>query len=387
MSSKKVLIVFEGGNAPGYTAVATSLTEEGDKRGYEIYAAFEGFRSLTGDHISKERLIRLVMSRRQSWKLNTEGILARSLYRAIDQPGSEFRSERYPEFSEEAKRKKAAAFIGANEFTHIIGVGGNGTMMGVKDLDTLVPDVKTGFINVSVDSDILGDIAIGYLTGAEEGAKIARGLFDDAYTHKRIYVLEMMGRASGKHALMSGASARAHLIILPGFKLTQKVFRDIATKLSEIDHALIVVAEGYETEARARFLPERVDAAMFFRRRLLEHGLKETKSRRIISEPFSRHLRGVPPLYIELSIAYLKTFILFDAFEEGKTRIMPYYLGEHDHGVRDFTQLRTNNMVAPGFLDLIDRLNIPSLRHYVSCEFRGECELPAENIYDSAKFD
>jgi len=387
MSSKKVLLVFEGGNAPGYTAVATSLTEEGDKRGYEMYAAFEGFRSLTGDHISGERLIRLVMSRRQSWRLNAQGILARSLYRAIDQPGSEFRSERYPEFSQEAKRRQAADFISENGFTHIIGVGGNGTMMGVKELDTLIPEVKTGFINVSVDSDILGDIAVGYLTGAEEGAKIARGLFDDAYTHKRIYVLEMMGRASGKHALMSGASARAHLVILPGFKLTQRVFRDIVARLAEIDHALIVVAEGYEAEARAKFLPERVDAAMFFKGQLLEHGLKETLSRRIISEPFSRHLRGVSPLFIELAIAYLKTFILFDAFEEGRTRIMPYYLGEHDHGVRDFAELETNNKVAPGFLDLIDRLNIPSLREYVLCEFRGECELPAKKISGSAELD
>lgn len=387
MSCKKVLLVFEGGNAPGYTAVATSLTEEGDKRGFEMYAAFEGFRSLTGDHISKERLIRLVMSRRESWRLNAQGALARSLYRSMDQPGSEFRSERYPEFSEDAKQRQAAAFINENRFTHIIGVGGNGTMMGVKALDPLLPGVKTGFINVSVDSDILGDIAVGYLTGAEEGAKIARGLFDDAYTHKRIYILEMMGRASGKHALMSGASARAHLIILPGFKLNDQVFGDIVTRLIEIDHALIVVAEGYEAETRAKFLPERVDAAMFFKRRLLEHGLTQSPSRRVISEPFSRSLRGVRPLYIELSIAYLKAFILFDAFEEGKTRIMPYYLGEHDHGVRDFMELQTNNQVAPGFLDLIDRLNIPSLRQYVLCEFRDECELPAGKISGSAELD
>ena len=208
----KLLIIFDGGNAPGYTAVATSLAEEGDKRGYEVYAAFEGFRSLTTDHLSEERLIRLVMSRRQSFKLNAEGIPTRSLYRAIDQPGSEFRSERYPGFAKPEKQKEAADYIREHDFTHVIGVGGNGTMMGIKSLDNLIPNIKAGFINVSVDSDILGDIAVGYLTGAEEGAKIARGLFDDAYTHKRIYMLEMMGRDSGKHALMAGAAARAHLI-------------------------------------------------------------------------------------------------------------------------------------------------------------------------------
>ena len=384
----KLLIIFDGGNAPGYTAVATSLTEEGDKRGYKVYTAFEGFRSLTGDHVSEERLIRLVMSRRQSFKLNAEGIPTRSLYRAIDQPGSEFRSERYPDFSKPEKQKEAADYIREHDFTHVIGVGGNGTLMGIKALDNLIPEVKTGFINISVDSDILGDIAVGYLTGAEEGAKIARGLFDDAYTHKRIYILEMMGRESGKHALMAGAAARAHLVVLPGFKFSDDILRDIASRFAKADHALVVVAEGYEREARAKFLPERVDAAMYFKRQLLAHGLPDTPARRVISEPFSRYLRGIRPLYIECAIAYLKAFRLFDAFKEGKSRVMPYYLGEHDQGERTFDELVTNNKVDPNFLDLIDRFVIPSLRDYVSCEFREACEIKTAPIgFGSEKFD
>lgn len=384
---RKILLIFDGGNAPGYSAVATSLTEEGEKRGYKVYAAFEGFRSLTGDHIADERLIRLVMSRRQSWRLNAKGIPTRSLYRGIDQPGSEFRSERYPEFVKKDKQDAAAEFIREMEFTHIVGVGGNGTMMGIKTLDHMLPNAQAGFINVSVDSDILGDIAVGFLTAAEEGARIARGLFDDAYTHKRIYILEMMGRDSGKHALMSGSSARAHLIVLPGFKLTDKMLGDIAVRLMEADHALIVVAEGYEKEARAKFLPERVDAAMYFKRQLFEKGLAESATKRIISEPFSRYLRGIRPLLIECSTAYLKAFNLYDAFEEGKTQVAPYYLGEHDHGIRSFSELVTNNMVEPGYLDLIDRLNIPSLRDYVTRQFREECEKKMEKIANSVNLD
>ncbi|MDH4184876.1 MAG: 6-phosphofructokinase, partial [Nitrospinota bacterium] len=358
----KALVIFDGGNAPGYAAVATSLTEEGDKRGYEVWAAFEGFRSLTGDHLDETRLVRLLMSRRQAWKLSSKGYPIRAMYGAIDHPGSEFRSERYPEFIQPDKQQKAAEYIVQNGFTHIIGVGGNGTMAGIRALSDLLPALPAGFINVSVDSDIFGDIAVGYLTGAEEGAKIARGLFDDAYTHKRIYILEMMGRNSGKHALLSGASARAHLVVLPGFKFTSQVLGDIARGLTKLDHALVVVAEGYEREARAKFLPERVDAAMYFRRQLMEHGLADSPQKRVVSEPFSRYLRGVRPLYLELSIAYLKAFNLYDAFAEGKTRIMPYYLGEHDMGVRPFSELRTNNLVEQGFLDLIDRMVIPSLR-------------------------
>ncbi len=374
LSNNKALLIFEGGNAPGYTAVATSLTEEGEKRGFEICAAYEGFRSLTGDNTYEERLIRLVMSRTESWDLNAKGIPTRSMYRAIDLPGSEFRSERYPDFKDRDKQQEAADYIKEMGFTHIIGIGGNGTIKGIKALEELLPDVTTGFINISVDSDILGDIAVGFMTGAEEGAKIARGLFDDAYTHKRIYILEMMGRDSGKHALMAGASARAHLVVLPGFRFTNQVFRDIAQQLNKTDHALVIVSEGYERSARAKFLPNRVDAAKYFKDQLVNHGLEQTPLKRVISEPFTRYLRGIRPLFIECSIAYLKAFILYEAFASGMTRIMPYYLGEHDHGIRKFDELTTNNKVSPGFLDLIDRFNIPSLREYVSNEFKREAD-------------
>jgi hypothetical protein len=115
---------------------------------------------------------------------------------------------------------------------------------------------------------------------------------------------------------------------------------------------------------------------MWFKRQLMEHGLKETEHKRVVSEPFSRYLRGIRPLHTECGIAFLKAFNLYDAFDRGETRIMPYYLGEHDLGIRPFEDLVTNNVVDEHFLPLIDRLNVPSLRQYVSCEFRDQCELP-----------
>jgi 6-phosphofructokinase len=83
----------------------------------------------------------------------------------------------------------------AQGFTHVICVGGNGTFDGAKALvGELNPPPPVGFVNVSVDNDVGGDRAIGFLSGVEAGATIARGLHEDAYTHKRVYVLEMMER-------------------------------------------------------------------------------------------------------------------------------------------------------------------------------------------------
>jgi 6-phosphofructokinase len=115
-----------------------------------------------------------------------------------------------------------------------------------------------------VDNDVGGDRAIGFNTGVEAGATIARGLNEDAYTHKRVYLLEMMGNRSGRHALHCGVAARAHLIILPFFRLPDAVLAEIARGLAKADYALVIVAEGYESERR-KLHPDKPSASAFFR--------------------------------------------------------------------------------------------------------------------------
>jgi len=37
-AGNRMLIVFDGGDAPGYSSVAVALTEEATRRGYEVWA-------------------------------------------------------------------------------------------------------------------------------------------------------------------------------------------------------------------------------------------------------------------------------------------------------------------------------------------------------------
>ena len=208
-TSQRLLLVFDGGNAPGYSSVAVALTEEGERRGYEVWAATQGFRSLTADATSHPPFERLIVSRKDRYALLAKGIPARSMGRRVLDAGSDFRSERYSGFFQPENRRAAATTVVEQGFTHVICVGGNGTFEGAKALvSELDPPLPIGFVNVSVDNDVGGDRAIGFLSGVEAGATIARGLNEDAYTHKRVYVLEMMGNRSGRHA-STAASPRA----------------------------------------------------------------------------------------------------------------------------------------------------------------------------------
>ncbi len=367
-SDRRLLLVFDGGNAPGYSSVAVALTEEGVRRGYEVWAATEGFRSLTPDARSEPRFERLIVGRGQRYALLSQGIPVRSMGRRVLDAGSDFRSERYVGFLEHEKRVAAAATVATQGFSHVVCVGGNGTFEGCKALiPDLEPSTRVGFINVSVDNDLGGDRAIGFLTGVEAGATIARGLYEDAYTHKRIYVLEMMGNRGGRHVLHCGVAARAHLVVLPFFQFPDDVIAEIAQGLARTDYALVVVAEGYEAERRRSL--GKISASDFFKSQLAAAGLVDSPSKRVIAEPFSRYLRGVRPSYADVSAAYLKASILFSAFEDGKTEVMPYVLAANDVGLRRFPDVPREDGVEAPFLPLLERLELPQFRKLVRERF------------------
>lgn len=368
-SDKRLLLVFDGGNAPGYSSVAVALTEEAVRRGYEVWAATEGFRSLTDDARLELRFERLIMSRRQRYELLGQGIPARSMGRRVLDAGSDFRSERYTGFLDRAKRKRAAEAFRAQGFTHLVCVGGNGTFEGIKAwLEEFEQRPQAGFINVSIDNDLDGDRAIGFLSGVETGAAIARGLYEDAYTHKRIYILEMMGNRSGRHALHCAVAARAHLIVLPFFRFPPDVLSELAEGLGRADYALVIVAEGYEAERRRREFPG-MSASAFLKQQLEGAGLHDGPEKRVIAEPFSRYIRGIRPAFLEVSAAFLKASLLFAAFEEGRTEIMPYVLAADDVGVRTFDSIRREDGVERAFLPLLDRLDLQRFKRFILDHF------------------
>ena len=355
----KVLFIFDGGLAPGYTAVAVGLTEEAEKFGWECWSAKAGFRSLCEGISDEPSFVRVVTNPLEAFELNNRGIPTEMMGRRFFYPGSDFRSERFPEFAELENQKIAVKTILEMGFDSVIFCGGDGTLRGAKALLKLLPEnIKTAFINISADSDIQNDRSIGFLSCAEHGARIARGLYEDAYTHQRIYFLEMMGNKSGRHALHAGAAARAHLIILPMFNFSSAEKKEIASALMSRRHALIIVAEGYKKEERNKNKINK-NAAEFFMSELEEFGLKNSPQKRIIAEPFSRYLRGVNPLLLDCEIAHLKCQMVINNLNSGNSGFMVYYQSEHDMGFQDIDKVCSDNDIEIELISMINRLKLP----------------------------
>ena len=261
-----------------------------------------------------------------------------------------FRSERFPDFKEEKNQKIAAGKLLEKKVKAVIAIGGNGTFKGINDLKKHLPStVQLFFIPVTIDSDVSGTETIGQHTGVEIGAEKIRCYLADARTHKRIYIIEMMGAKGGFHALHSCIGSRAHLSVLPGIPVD---YNRIADSLQKKTSTVIVVAEGFMSDEREKAGFEG-SAAQYFQKKIFETDIPIT--RKIVCEPFSRDIRGAAPNNLDITLAQRMAYNVAVHLHEGNTRLMPSIEGAKE-AVIPFSEINTENTVAPGLLKIANRL-------------------------------
>lgn len=342
-----VLMVQDGGCAPGYNPVTAFIAEYLCRVGRNVFIAAEGFKSVVSNLTSDYRC--LVYDQELYRQIeHVPGVIFSPPLR--DARGANFRSERYPEFKQIKNQKIAAKNIISRHVKVIIGIGGNGTFYGIKALSEILPKyIQSFFVPVTVDSDVSGTDCIGEYTGVEIGAEKIRSYMADARTHKRTYIIEMMGARGGYHALRSCLGAGAHLAVLPNSNYNLK---SIIKSMEKRKNMVIVVAEGYKVKDRKR-KGYKGNAAEFFRDELLKAGLKSEQ--RIICEGFSRDIRGAQPNNLDIMLAQRMARGIAQLIKEGKSRVMPAVLSDKEYSI-PFNKIDTDNTVSPKLASLANRL-------------------------------
>ena len=342
-----VLLIQDGGCAPGYNPVTAYITEYLEKAGRKVFIAADGFRSIVSSTTSDYRCLIYDFTRFRKME-HIRGVEFSPPLRTAR--GANFRSERYPDFIHEKNQKQAAKNIIARKVKTIIGIGGNGTFAGINALSILLPDdIQTFFVPVTIDSDIWGTSCIGEFTGVEVGAEKIRGYMADARTHGRCYIIEMMGARGGYHALHSCLGAGAHLAVLPNssFDATK-----IAKLINPRTETVIVVAEGYKENERQDngYLG---NAAEYFHDELVKAGLDTNQ--RVICEGFSRDIRGASPNNMDITLALRLARKLCDLIHDGQSRMMPAVRAGQEYAI-PFDEIRTDNSVESSLPSLANRL-------------------------------
>ncbi len=98
----------------------------------------------------------------------------------------------------------------------------------------------------SIDNDVCNNhgFSVGFYSAIDKSMEMLEWIRDTASSHRRVYLIECMGRDSGYLAFYSGIASGAEYVIRPGENVD---YEKLATMIDERDRdTRIIVAEGYE---------------------------------------------------------------------------------------------------------------------------------------------
>ena len=208
-----------GGDSPGMNGSTRAVVRMALRRGCDAYAIYEGYQGLVegGDLIRKMEWADV-----RGW--TSEG-------------GTLIGTARCQEFRERPGRLKAAKNMIDNGINALVICGGDGSLTGADTfrkewlglLDELVTSKAISkdkqeefrFLNIvglvgSIDNDFANtDATIGCYSSLQRICECVDYIDSTAFSHKRAFVIEVMGRHCGWLALMAGVSTGSDFIFIP----------------------------------------------------------------------------------------------------------------------------------------------------------------------------
>jgi 6-phosphofructokinase 1 len=223
---KKIAVLTSGGDAPGMNAAIRAVVRAGLEQGWEICGVRSGYAGLiSGDLIP---------------------LRARDVGGVIQQAGTFLGSARCPEFRTDEGKETALGVLRRNGIDGLVVIGGNGSQTGAHALSTLGFPVVG--VASTIDNDLYGsEITIGVDTALNIALEAIDRLKATASSHRRGFLVEVMGRDCGYLALMAGIAGGAEAVVIPELDIDLEElaneFRSCYYDRKKL-HALVVVAEG-----------------------------------------------------------------------------------------------------------------------------------------------
>lgn len=233
----RIGVLTSGGDCPGLNAVLRGVVLAAEKFGWEVVGFRDGFEGLLppGDHVVLDRK-------------SIDGIMAlggtiigttnRGHFAA--KVGAGDRTVVPPHVIADAKR-----ILDELQIKALVIVGGDGSMVTAQQLQ------EAGINVIGVPKTIDNDLEATAMTfGFDSAVGVVMDALDRLHTtatsHKRVIVVEVMGRHAGWIALHGGISGGADIILIPEIPFD---FEKIATAVKMRDEAgylgtVVVVAEG-----------------------------------------------------------------------------------------------------------------------------------------------
>lgn len=223
---KKIGVITSGGDAPGMNAAVRGVVRAALARGVEVLGFQHGYRGI----ISEEFI----------------NLTTQSVGGIIHSGGTMLRTARSSQFRDYEGRKQAFEVLMANEVEGLVVIGGDGSLTGAKILSEEFDFPIIGLPG-TIDNDIAGtDFSIGFDTAVNTAMEAIDKIRDTAYSHERVFVVEVMGRRNGFIALEVALSSGAEAVLIPEVPFSLLEICDNLKKARSRGKrsSIIVVAEG-----------------------------------------------------------------------------------------------------------------------------------------------
>lgn len=246
---EKIGVITSGGDAPGMNAAIRAVVRASLGRGVPVIGFHHGYEGIIND---------------ESMEMDSKSVGG-----IIDRGGTVLRSARSKEFRELSGREKAVEVLRRNGVDGLVVIGGDGSLTGALKLHEEF-DYPVMGVPGSIDNDISGtDFSIGFDTAVNTAVEAIDRVRDTAYSHERVFIVEVMGRSNGFIALEAGLAGGAEAILIPEVPFSLMAISNSLRRAADRGKrsSIIIVAEGAARSAEVMKFIE--DATGFDTRNLV----------------------------------------------------------------------------------------------------------------------
>jgi phosphofructokinase-like protein len=236
-SKMRIGILNSGGDCPGLNAVIYGVVGAASKLGWEVIGFRDGFEGLLppGDYmpLEEDKISGILKLGGTILGTTNKGHFAAKV-------GVGDIMQVAPEIIEKTK-----ATLKLLEIRALVIVGGDGSLTtGMQLMDAGIPVVG---VPKTIDNDLAATaMTFGFDSAVSTVVDALDRLHTTADSHKRVMVVEVMGRHAGWIALWGGMAGGAHVILIPELPFNYDSIRRAieAREAKGLHSTMVVVAEG-----------------------------------------------------------------------------------------------------------------------------------------------
>ena len=334
-----VIILCGGGPAPGMNTVVFSVAKTFLTNGYRVIGLHEGY---TGLFNKNPRIEDIDFFKADSY---------------FNRGGSYLQMSRFKPTDEDFEKNFNLALFQDNNVKLLVTVGGDDTASTANRIAKFLEAKNYPIHNIHVPKTIDDDLPLpnnaptfGFNSAKDEGAHIARTIYEDARTSGNWLLISAMGRSAGHLALGIGEATHAPMTIIPEMfnktgitvdkiiKLTVSAI--VKRRILGIKYGTVVVAEGVFHDLKPEDIkatgvnmtydehghPElgKISKAVLFNQ-ILEKEFKKT-GLKVKTRPveIGYDVRCQDPVAYDLSDCTELALGVYELFKKGETGCMVY---------------------------------------------------------------